>query len=310
MQEDQATEAYDAGVIAADAAAAQSKAATQAVGVQTAKLATLQRGIAAFAAASYTNGGLNPIDSLLAGGNPQQLLARAAGVNEVARSNDATLLLISAQREILASAEQTAAAQARSAAAALTKLAADKNRITNVIAQEQGVLSHLQAGQRAELLARQAAARAAALRQAAQLAHAHAAAPAVTVSTARSTVHVPPSASGVGRIALAAAFSQLGKPYAYGAAGPGAYDCSGLVMWAFAHAGVALPHSAAGQYGYGTHVGLSQLQPGDLVFYGGGGSIGHVGIYVGGGEMIDANHSGGWVGLRPLYGDLVGATRL
>ena len=63
-------------------------------------------------------------------------------------------------------------------------------------------------------------------------------------------------------------------------------------MWAFAKAGISLPHSAAGQYGYGTHVSYSQLQPGDLVFFDEGGGIGHVGIYAGNGTMVDAPHTG------------------
>jgi len=119
-----------------------------------------------------------------------------------------------------------------------------------------------------------------------------------------------PAGSGVAQTVLDAALSQRGKPYAYGAAGPDAYDCSGLVMWAFARAGISLPHSAAAQYGYGTHVPASALQPGDIVFYQEGGGIGHNGIYAGNGMMIDANHSGGWVDVRPLYGGLLGGTRL
>ena len=77
-------------------------------------------------------------------------------------------------------------------------------------------------------------------------------------------------------------------------------------MWAFARAGISLPHSSEGQMGAGRHVSRSQLQPGDLVFFDGGG---HVGIYVGNGKMIDANHTGGWVGVRPLYSGYDGAVR-
>lgn len=111
---------------------------------------------------------------------------------------------------------------------------------------------------------------------------------------------------------LAAAYSQRGKPYSYGAAGPDAYDCSGLVLWAFAQAGVSLPHSAADQYGYGTHIAPADLQPGDIVFFDEGGGIGHDGIYVGNGNMIDANHSGGWVDVRSMayYPGLIGGTRI
>ncbi len=125
----------------------------------------------------------------------------------------------------------------------------------------------------------------------------------------------PPSHRGSSQVAstvLAAAYSQRGKPYSYGAAGPDAYDCSGLVLWAFAQAGVSLPHSAADQYGYGTHIAPADLQPGDIVFFDEGGGIGHNGIYVGNGNMIDANHSGGWVDVRSMayYPGLIGGTRI
>src|SRR5206468_2438965 len=78
----------------------------------------------------------------------------------------------------------------------------------------------------------------------------------------------PLAASGSGSVQAVIAFAeaQVGKAYVFGAAGPDAYDCSGLTMAAWAQAGVTLPHSAAEQYNYGTHVAYSQLQPGDLIF--------------------------------------------
>lgn len=128
---------------------------------------------------------------------------------------------------------------------------------------------------------------------------------------AASSSPAPVAAGGnAAQVAEQAALSQQGKPYVYGAAGPDAYDCSGLVMWAYARAGVSLPHNAAAQYGYGTHVSADQLQPGDIVFFEENGGIGHDGIYVGNGQMVDANHTGGWVGVRNLYPGLIGGTRL
>jgi peptidoglycan DL-endopeptidase CwlO len=90
--------------------------------------------------------------------------------------------------------------------------------------------------------------------------------------------------------AVRAAASQIGKPYRWGAAGPDAYDCSGLTMWAWAQAGVSLPHSSRAQYSSLPHVSMSQLAPGDLVFR--GSPIHHVGIYKGGGVVIHAPHTG------------------
>jgi cell wall-associated NlpC family hydrolase len=147
---------------------------------------------------------------------------------------------------------------------------------------------------------------------------------AVATSTSTGVADAPAASSAVGvitaaledapsraaRTAIQVAYDQIGKPYEYGAAGPGAFDCSGLTMYSYAAAGIALPHNAQEQYSYGTHVSLSDMLPGDLVFFGGGGYIGHVGIYLGRGLMIDAPHTGSPVGIHALYPGLVGATRL
>ncbi|MGE5225725.1 MAG: C40 family peptidase [Planctomycetaceae bacterium] len=103
-------------------------------------------------------------------------------------------------------------------------------------------------------------------------------------------------------IALAAARSALGAPYVYGAAGPGAFDCSGLTMWAYAQAGVAMPHSASAQYAAFPRVSLSALRPGDIVYYGNYGP--HVALYLGDGMIIHATHPGpgGGVHIDSLYG--------
>ena len=81
----------------------------------------------------------------------------------------------------------------------------------------------------------------------------------------------------------------LGVPYVWGGSSPRGFDCSGLVMYVFAQIGVSLPHSSYAQFGMGASVSMSQLQPGDLVFFAG---ASHVGIYVGSGRFIDAPHTG------------------
>jgi cell wall-associated NlpC family hydrolase len=109
------------------------------------------------------------------------------------------------------------------------------------------------------------------------------------------------------------ATAQLGKPYVWGGAGPASYDCSGLVMVAYAAAGLDLPHNAAAQYQLTADhaVAVSALEPGDLVFFGTSlPTIEHVGIVVGGGEMIDAPHTGAVVRIESYnWDDLVAATR-
>ncbi|MFN2588399.1 MAG: NlpC/P60 family protein [Actinomycetota bacterium] len=102
-----------------------------------------------------------------------------------------------------------------------------------------------------------------------------------------------PAPNGNAQIAVDAALSQVGKPYQWGAAGPGSYDCSGLTMWAWARAGVALPHNSGMQYAATPRVDRSDWQPGDLLFF--GSPIHHVGIYIGNGQMVAAPYTGSYV---------------
>ncbi|MEX2551785.1 MAG: NlpC/P60 family protein [Actinomycetota bacterium] len=104
--------------------------------------------------------------------------------------------------------------------------------------------------------------------------------------------------SGNVRNVLSAAYSQIGKPYAWGAGGPGSFDCSGFTSYAWRAAGVSLPHSSRAQYAATKRVARSDLQPGDLLFF--GSPIHHVGIYVGGNRMIDSSTYGHPVGIRSL----------
>jgi len=97
-------------------------------------------------------------------------------------------------------------------------------------------------------------------------------------------------ASGRASEAIKTAYAQLGDPYVYGAAGPSAFDCSGLTMYAWNSAGVSLPHSSSAQYSSTRHVSISALQPGDLVFY--YSPISHVAIYIGGGRVVHASTAG------------------
>lgn len=118
----------------------------------------------------------------------------------------------------------------------------------------------------------------------------------------------PLPGSGNARAALAAGYSKIGTPYSWGASGPGAFDCSGFTSYAWRAAGVNLPHSSRAQYAATKRVAREDLQPGDLVFF--GSPIHHVGMYVGGGNMIDASTYGKPVAVRSmLRSGYVGAGR-
>ncbi len=130
-------------------------------------------------------------------------------------------------------------------------------------------------------------------------------------STKVASLHLTKATSAGARRAVQFALNQVGKPYVFGAAGPGSYDCSGLTMAAWRTGGVSLPHSAAEQYNYGTHVSRSELLPGDLVFL--YQPIGHVEIYIGNNMVVSAPTEGQNVSVVPLSAynsDYTGATRL
>jgi cell wall-associated NlpC family hydrolase len=110
-----------------------------------------------------------------------------------------------------------------------------------------------------------------------------------------STVAPPNFHGGVVGIAM----GYLGVPYRWGGASPSGFDCSGFVMYVFAQIGVSLPHSSYAMMGIGTPVSMSQLEPGDLVFFSG---ASHVGIYIGGGQFIHAPHTGDVVKISSLSG--------
>ena len=123
------------------------------------------------------------------------------------------------------------------------------------------------------------------------------------------TAPVPAAAPSQYGGVVGIAMQYLGTPYVWGGASPGGFDCSGFVQYVYNQVGVALPHHAASQFSYGTPVSISDLQPGDLVFFDG---LGHVGIYIGGGQYIHSPHTGDVVKISNLseHGGFDGARRL
>ena len=119
----------------------------------------------------------------------------------------------------------------------------------------------------------------------------------------------PPAGSSRASVAVATARAQIGKPYVWGATGPGSFDCSGLTSYAWKAAGVILPRTSREQYAAGVKVSRSALRPGDLVYF--GSPIYHVALYVGSNTMISAPQPGDVVKYQSLdaFSDYAGATR-
>ena len=131
--------------------------------------------------------------------------------------------------------------------------------------------------------------------------------PAAGLAPAEVALPIPPT-SPAAALAVAEALRQLGKPYVFGTNGPDTFDCSGLTQWAWARAGVGMDHYTVSQYNAFPHVGLDQLQPGDLVFF--NIDLGHMGMYIGNGNIVQAPRTGDVVKISSLNGrNVVGAVR-
>jgi len=216
--------------------------------------------------ATFESGNLDQLDALLAARSPQDFLDQMSALETISSEYRTVLTtLISKVGEADRAQTDAAAAVARAqaavaeAAAAEQQLGARKRDADARIATAERLLRALSPAERRDRNG--------------------------------PNVSAPPiTGAGIGVAALRAAASQLGKPYRWGAEGPGSYDCSGLTSWAFAHAGVTLPRSSSQQALVGTPVSWSEMQPGDLVFY--YRPVSHVGIYAGDGKFINAPQSG------------------
>lgn len=275
-QIDSISQQYDALRIQYNEAKAQIKIAHMTVRRDERLLAADRAAIAQIAAAGYMTGGIDPAISLLESKDPQSMLNRASILGQLQKQNAARLRLVTAARAAAQRARLLAVQQAQKAA----KLsAAMKAKVAKIQAMENKLNS---------------------------------AAYAKALEIYRQTGKYPPiqvTGSSLEVQALRIAMRAIGDSYAWGAAGPTTFDCSGLVVWAYAQLGVSLPHYTGWLWNSGVHVSRSQLQPGDLVFF--FPSISHVGIYVGNGFMLDAPTYGIPVGIHPmLEANFVGAVRI
>lgn len=230
-----------------------------------------EKAIGAIAVEGYMTGGLNPTMQLLQSANPQSLLNRASIMTQLANENSAKLNVVSAAA--------TAAVRAQGAAA-----------------QEQ---------QQAVKLAKEMSAKQAEIQQKENFFNGEAFKQAANIF--QRTGHYPailPKGDSIGVQALSWAFKELGQPYVWGGAAPGGFDCSGLVMWAYAQVGISLEHFTGDQWNEIVHVPRSELKPGDLVFF--FSDISHVGLYIGNNLMIDAPTFGQVVQIQPMLPEYEG----
>ncbi len=188
-------------------------------------------------------------------------------------------------------------------------IAEAQQKVQEANSQETELLSQVK-GEIATLIAQEKARQAAAVKAALdQLSHEGNGASQVPASdVGAGAIPNLPAPSPRAAAAISYAEAQLGKPYQYAAAGPNTYDCSGLTMMAWAAAGVSMPHYSGAQFAMFPHVPFDQLEPGDLLFWGPGGSE-HVAMYIGGGLQIAATHTGDYVRIQPMGQNPVGAAR-
>jgi cell wall-associated NlpC family hydrolase len=292
-QADQLVEEYDQGKLALD----RTRRGLADLRRQTADaeraLAALRSVMADRVAVAYVQGPATSLASVLSD-NPAQAMDRVQVLDLLAQHDGDVMdqlkvatQAFEARRKALAAAEAEQSAQ-------VARLQASKSKVEAAVAQTRALLAQIRAQDARR--ARQAAAQR------------RRAAPAAPPAAHPAPPPPPPSGgggapSGAAATAVRVALAQVGKPYQYGAAGPNAYDCSGLTMRAWGAAGVSLPHSAAAQYGIGVHVTRAELQPGDLAFF--YIPISHVAMYIGNNQMVDATHTGSYVlvqTLRPAVG--------
>jgi cell wall-associated NlpC family hydrolase len=226
---------------------------------------TMRSEIAQMAAYAYEYGIMTSPVVLLGPGGPQRVASQAAMLTHLSASQHQRMQAYTAAARHLTGAQLALRRTEAGVATLKRQLAAQKAALAKLITRQKSILATLTARQRA-------AARAASVGSGG-----------TTTST-----YTGPTATQAQR-AVAFAYAQLGKPYVWGATGPGSFDCSGLVMAAWAAAGVSVPRDTYQQSAALPHVPMSAIHSGDLIFFD---AIGHVAIYVGSNMIIDAPQPG------------------
>ena len=227
----------------------------------------------------------------------QNLLTRKKYAQAQAQHDDNLLGQLDDAKQTLSDQRATAQKAQATAATERQQIVDTKAALDQTQAQQQTLLSQVQ-GELATLVAQELA-----RRQAEAVAMANS-----KLQGGDGDPNLPPPGPAAAK-AIQFALAQMGKTYVYAAAGPDHFDCSGLVMAAFASAGVALPHYSGAQYAKLPHVPLTAVQPGDLMFWGAGGSV-HVAFYYGNARILESGGSGHDVHIGPIWGHPTGAARV
>jgi len=293
-----ATEQYDEAADRLAGLRADMRVEQKRIAKATKRISALQTDLNARAWSMYRNG---PVTFL-------EVLLQSEDFDEFASTWDILRQLnVRDAKDVVALGE--ARAEARAARKALAKkeaaatrevryMAGRKANIESQLAQRKSMLRGLES-EIAALEAADAAAAAARVR---------AAAASRSEFTPVIEQYFPPPTRAARSEVVSVAMRYLGAPYHWGADGPNSFDCSGFTMFVYRQVGVSLAHNSGAQFGSGERVSRSDLQPGDLVFF--GSPIHHVGIYVGGGSYVHAPRTGDVVRVEPLdRGDYAGAVR-
>jgi cell wall-associated NlpC family hydrolase len=266
--------------------------------------ATIRARVRDRAIALYKGAGVVTPMATLAARDVHEAGLRATYASAIAGRNDHDLGELRRSVEDLTIERRRLETNMASAKAFQTKLDGQRDGVVAAMADQKATLARVQ-GELTHLVAEEQTRRRAAAAAAARAAMSRRGRPVSRGSINMVNVPAPNARAGT---AVDVAKAQIGKPYKWGGAGPDSFDCSGLAMYSWGKAGVSLPHSAAAQYNSLPHVPVDQLVPGDLVFY--GSSIHHVGIYIGGGQMVNAPQTGEYVRVDSMYRrDFAGAAR-
>jgi cell wall-associated NlpC family hydrolase len=265
------------------------------------------------AAETYRRGELSGLDLVL-GDDPSSALTQAGYLPSLGQRQTGAVKRLSAGQKKLVVAENELKQQQAKAAAAKVTMSKTKATVEKRLADAEAELKKLNAAERAKVVqalrdrdnppASSSSSRSNSSSGGGSSSGGSSGGGGSTSCAGKSVT----AATAAGRAAIRFACDQLGEPYVWAGDGPGTWDCSGLTMKAFAAGGVSLPHSSSMQATYGTRVSVSNLKPGDLVFF--HSPISHVGIYLGNNTMVHAPNSSTVVKVASLYDTPSAAVRL